>query len=105
MASHAPEPGVRPLDDGLAARLRNAEAQLALARAQLLEAEQTNAEVGELREGLRAATDDLGELRRALELSRAQNAHLERLRADLEGSLSWRVTRPLRAAKRATRGG
>jgi len=116
VGANAPEPTVDPAADGLAARLRGAEEQLAAARDRLLEAEQANAELGVLREALRTATSDLAEqearhagevaeLERALELSRAQTAHLERLRTDLQGSLSWRITRPLRAAKRASGGG
>ena len=114
--SSASGPGVGPQADGLAARLRDAEAQLRLAEDRLLEAERLGAEAGELREGLRAALEDLAAqearhaeqvagLERALELSEARAAHLERVRAELQDSVSWKVTTPLRAAKRRAGGG
>jgi len=114
--SSASGPGVDPRADGLAVRLRDTEAQLRLAEERLLEAERLGAEAGELREGLRAALEDLAaqearhaervdELERALELSEARAAHLEQVRAQLQDSVSWKVTTPLRAAKRRAGGG
>jgi len=108
----APGPGIDPQHDNLALRLRDAERQLRVARAQLLEAEQRAAGVGQLQVDLHDAREDLAaqERRHAdelfllgqrLELSQARADHLERLRAELQDSLSWKVTAPLRAAKRA----
>jgi len=114
--SSASGAGVDPRADGLAARLHDTEARLRLAEERLLEAERLGAEAGELREGLRAALEDLAaqearhaervdELERALELSEARAEHLERVRAELQDSVSWKVTTPLRAAKRRAGGG
>lgn len=108
----ASQPRVDPQHDNLAIRLRDAEAQLRVARAQLLEAEQRAAPLGQLQEDLRDAqwslvdkerlhADELFALRQQLEFSEARANHLEQVRADLQDSLSWKVTAPLRAAKRA----
>lgn len=110
--SGASYPAVDEQQDGLVIRLRDAEAQLRTAAAQLLEAEQAAARLGQTEEDLQAArweaaeaerthAEEVAQLRRELEFSEARADHLERVRADLQDSVSWKVTAPLRAAKRA----
>ncbi len=101
-----------PVGAQLAARLRHYEGQVALLEVRLLAAEQDNARVGELEEALRSALHEVDVTARALQEHRvageAQRAalaaeidHLRGVMAALQGSLSWRITRPLRRLKRA----
>lgn len=110
--SGGPQPTVGQEQDGLALRLRDAETQLRIAVTQLQEAEQTAARLGPLEEELQAVRweaaqaaqlrdAEIAELERRLEFSEGLAEHLERVRADLQDSVSWKVTAPLRAAKRA----
>lgn len=101
--STADADAARTLERERAARTA-AEAQVAELGARLLEAEQRLARVGDLELELRDVTTRYHE---ALELARHERDEarelLERARrvqADLEASVSWRVTAPLRAAKR-----
>ena len=82
------------------ARERQATEQLALAEARLLEAERATAQLQvELAEARREVTD----LGTRLVAAEASAAHFMEVNAGLMSSLSWRVTRPLRAAKQRLR--
>ncbi|HEX2085206.1 MAG TPA: class I SAM-dependent methyltransferase [Solirubrobacteraceae bacterium] len=79
-------------------RLEEADATVRAARAALVEGEQDHARAIRLREDLAAAEERCAELRAELERAAATMAQMKR-------SPSWRLTAPLRAAKRVLRRG
>ena len=120
-AAHEHDDGDPGAADRLTARLRAAEGQVAQLEVRLLAAEQDNARVGELEEALRSALHEIDLLKQALDEQRAVSedlgarmaaadaaaqaeiTHLRGVVGQLQGSLSWRITRPLRRLKRAAR--
>ncbi len=103
-----PDPSeLGPALDAERARADRAEALLAQARGRLLEAERRAAAVDGVALERDAACVEATELERRVEVLRADAAKLQarleqadRVQRELQASASWRVTAPLRAAKR-----
>jgi GTPase len=103
-----PDPSeLGPALDAERARADRAEALLAQARGRLLEAERRAAAVDGVALERDAARVEATELERRVEVLEADAAKLherleqaDRVQRELQASASWRVTAPLRAAKR-----
>lgn len=67
------------------------------------EVERLRAEVRRLRAELRAAGEENEKLRLLMEAELASAVHFSQQVRDLRGSLSWKVTRPLRRIARLVR--
>jgi hypothetical protein len=89
----------RELEQALA-RERAAQEQIALLEQRLVAAEAAGAEAARLGQELKTLTWQHEELTLRVREAEATAAHFREVNDGLMGSVSWRVTRPLRALKR-----
>lgn len=82
-------------------RERDAQARIAELEGLLAKAEQRLARIGEIELELRELTGELAVVRAQRDEARELVARADRVREGIQSSVSWRVTKPLRAIKRS----